>query len=40
MEKMNKIKAEYAIIVGEDEIKNNKLKIKNLSTGKEEDFVC
>lgn len=40
LEKMNKIKAEYAIIVGEDEIKNNKLKIKNLSTGKEEDFVC
>lgn len=39
MEKMNKCGAKYAIIVGENEIKSEKLKIKDLSTGIETDFV-
>ena len=39
MEKMNKCGADFAIIVGEDEIKNGKLKIKNLKTSKEEEFL-
>jgi len=38
MEKMNRCGAKYAIIVGEDEVKSGKLKIKNLSTGNEEQF--
>lgn len=38
MEKMNKCKADFAIIVGEEEVKKGKLKIKNLKTSKEEDF--
>ena len=39
MEKMNKCGADFAIIVGEDEIKNGKLKIKNLKTSEEEEFL-
>lgn len=39
MEKINKCGADFAIIVGEDEIKNGKLKIKNLKTSKEEEFL-
>lgn len=39
MEKMNKCGADFAIIVGEDEIKNEKLKIKNLKTSEEEEFL-
>lgn len=39
MEKMNKIGADFAIIVGEDEVKTGKLKIKNLSTGQENEFI-
>ena len=38
MEKINKIEADFAIIVGEDEVKNNKLKIKNLKDGSTKDF--
>ncbi len=38
MEKMNKCGAKFAIIIGDDEIKNNRFKIKNLETGIEEDF--
>lgn len=38
MEKMNKCNADYAIIVGEDEVKSGKLKIKNLKTSQEEEF--
>jgi histidyl-tRNA synthetase len=38
MEKLNKTNANFLIIVGEDEIKNNALKIKNLKTGEEKDF--
>lgn len=38
MEKMNKCNADYAIIVGEDEIKSGKLKIKDLKTSQEEEF--
>ena len=35
MKYANKINAEYLIVLGEDEIKNNKCKIKCMSTGKE-----
>ena len=35
MEKMNKCGANFAIIVGEEEVKSGKLKIKDLSTGLE-----
>ena len=38
MEKMNKCNAGYAIIVGEDEVKSGKLKIKDLKTSQEEEF--
>lgn len=38
MEKMNKCNADYAIIVGEDEVKSGKLKIKDLKTSQEEEF--
>lgn len=38
MEKMNKCGAKYAIVVGEEEVKNNKLKIKDLTTGVEKEF--
>ena len=38
MEKINKIEADFAIIVGEDEVKSNKLKIKNLKDGSTKDF--
>jgi len=38
MEKMNKCGAKFAIIVGENEVKSNNLKIKNLITGTEENF--
>lgn len=38
MEKMNKCGANFAIIVGEDEVKSGKLKIKDLATGSESDF--
>lgn len=38
MEKINKIEADFAIIVGEDEVKSNKLKIKNLKNGSIKDF--
>lgn len=38
MEKINKIEADFAIIVGEDEVKSNKLKIKNLKDGSIKDF--
>lgn len=38
MEKMNKCNADYAIIVGEDEVKTGKLKIKDLKTSQEEEF--
>lgn len=39
LEKMNKIGANFAVVVGEEEIKNNKIKIKNLKNGAEEDLV-
>ena len=39
MEKINKINATHLIVIGEDETKTNNLKIKNLSTGKEEKFI-
>ena len=39
MEKINKINATHLIVIGEDETKTNDLKIKNLSTGKEEKFI-
>ncbi len=39
MEKMAKSNATHAIIVGENEIKDKSLKIKNLKTGQEEDFI-
>ncbi len=39
MEKMNKCGAKFAIIIGEDEIKNKQFKIKNLETGIEEQFI-
>ena len=32
----NKINSRFAIIVGEDEVKNNQLTIKNLDKGVEE----
>ena len=35
MKYANKIKARYVIVLGEDEIKNKKCKIKNMETGKE-----
>ena len=38
MEKINKIEADFAIIVGEDEVKTGKLKIKNLKDGSIKDF--
>ena len=38
LEKMNKCNADFAIIVGENEIKENKLRIKNLKTNAEQDF--
>lgn len=38
MEKMNKCGADFAIIVGEEEVKTNKLKIKNLKDGITTDF--
>ena len=38
MKKMNKCNADYAIIVGEDEVKSGKLKIKDLKTSQEEEF--
>lgn len=38
MEKINKIEADFAIIVGEDEVKSGKLKIKNLKDGSIKDF--
>lgn len=38
MEKMNKCNADYAIIVGEDEVKSGKLKIKDLKTSQKEEF--
>lgn len=38
MEKMNKCNADYAIIIGEDEVKSGKLKIKDLKTSQEEEF--
>ncbi|MDR0423399.1 MAG: histidine--tRNA ligase [Rickettsiales bacterium] len=39
MEKMNKCGADFAIIIGEDEIKNRQLKIKNLKDGSEKEFM-
>lgn len=39
MEKINKIEADFAIIVGEDEVESRKLKIKNLKDGSIKDFV-
>lgn len=38
MEKINKIEADFAIIIGEDEVKSGKLKIKNLKDGSIKDF--
>ena len=38
MEKLNKCGADFAIIVGEDEVRTNKLKIKNLRDGTTTDF--
>ena len=38
LEKMNKINSTHAIVIGEDEVKTNFIKIKDLSTGKETDF--
>ncbi|HSQ98114.1 MAG TPA: histidine--tRNA ligase [Rickettsiales bacterium] len=39
MEKANKCGADFLIVVGEDEVKTNKLKIKNLKDGSINDFV-
>ncbi|MDD2839614.1 MAG: histidine--tRNA ligase [Rickettsiales bacterium] len=39
MEKMDKCGADFAIVIGEEEIKTNKLKIKNLKDGITKDFV-
>ncbi|GMO64665.1 MAG: hypothetical protein Ta2D_11460 [Rickettsiales bacterium] len=39
MDKMNKCGADFAIVVGEDEVKTGKLKIKDLKSGEEKDFV-
>lgn len=39
MEKINKIGANFAIIVGDEETQSGKLKIKDLSTGIESDFI-
>ena len=36
MKYANKINAEFTIVIGEDEIKNKKCKIKQMETGKEE----
>ncbi|MCK7515987.1 MAG: His/Gly/Thr/Pro-type tRNA ligase C-terminal domain-containing protein [Desulfobacterales bacterium] len=36
MEKASKIKAKYALILGEDEINSKTVTIKNLDTGKQE----
>jgi histidyl-tRNA synthetase len=38
MEKMNKCGADFAIVVGSEEVQNNKLKIKNLRDGTELPF--
>ena len=37
MKYANKINAEYIIVLGEDEIKNNKCKVKNMKTGEEKE---
>ena len=37
MKYANKINAEYLIVLGEDEIKNSKCKIKNMKTGEEKE---
>jgi len=39
MEKMDKCGADFAIVIGEEEVKTNKLKIKNLKDGITKDFV-
>ncbi|GMO64096.1 MAG: histidine--tRNA ligase [Rickettsiales bacterium] len=39
MDKMNKCGADFAIVVGEDEVKTGKLKIKDLKSGEEKEFV-
>jgi len=37
MKYANKISAEYVIVLGEDEIKNKKCKVKNMTTGEEKE---
>ena len=37
MKYANKINAEYVIVIGEEEIKNNKCKVKNMKTGEEKE---
>ena len=36
MKKANKIDAKYVLILGEDEMKNNKISIKNFEDGSQE----
>jgi histidyl-tRNA synthetase len=38
LERMNKCEADFAIVVGEDEVKSGNLKIKDLKTGEEKEF--
>lgn len=38
MKKANKLQASIAVIIGEDEIKNNKFSIKDLETGEQNIF--
>ena len=37
MKYANKINAKYLIVLGEDEIKNKKCKVKNMKTGEEKE---
>ena len=36
MDNANKILSKFVVIVGEDEVKNNKINLKNLDNGNEE----
>lgn len=38
MKYANKMNARYVVVIGEDEIKNNRIKVKNMSSGAEEEI--
>ena len=38
MKEANKLNASYSIILGDDEIKNNQLIVKNMESGKQEEI--